>query len=291
MPYSAKNYEFLFDQMCGQLTESAFEALRHKDVFRYRAATIKSGEVLEVEVYPLWNTKNEVRRAKANTSREAQRNLNDRNAQKKLIRKINTNFTPDDLHVTLTYKRGVLPDEEQARKDIRNFIRRVRNYRRKHGLPELKYVYVIEFYNGDGRRMRVHHHVIMSGMDRKEVKELWPHGSARVDELEPEDGTLEGLARYITKQPTASKRWQASRNLKEPAITTADTKISKKQAERMAQDMEAAAPLIFSKLFPEYDFDDCTVKGSKFVAGAYIYAKMHKRPQPPKKKPKPKLRG
>ncbi|MDR2513761.1 MAG: hypothetical protein LBD02_00950 [Christensenellaceae bacterium] len=272
--------------MCGELTESAFEALRHKDIFRYRAATIKSGQVLEVEVYPLWNTKNEVRAAKVHSSREAQQNLNDRNAKKKLIRKINANFTPEDLHVTLTYKRGVLPEEEQARRDIRNFIRRVRTYRRKNGLSELKYVYVIEFYNGDGRRTRVHHHVIMSGMDRKTVKSLWPHGSVRVDELEPEDGTLEGLARYITKQPTKSKRWQASRNLKEPTITTADTKISKRQAERMAQDMDAAAPMIFSKLFPEYDFDEVAVKSSKFVAGAYIYAKMHLKPEPPPRKTK-----
>jgi len=248
----------------------------------YRAKTITSGAVLECEIFPLWDTYNTVRVAKEHTTREAQANLNDRNARKKITRLIDTNFTPEDLHVTLTYGKGELPDEEQARRDMRNFIRRVRDYRRKHGLPELKYVYVIEFTDGDGRRTRVHHHVIMSGMDRKVVKSLWDKGRARVDELDPEDGTLEGLARYITKQPNKRKRWQASRNLKEPKITWADTKLSRRQAERLAEDVTAAGPLIFGKLFPGYSFNGCRVWRSDFVAGAYIYAKMNR--APPKRK-------
>jgi hypothetical protein len=145
MPYSGQNYEFLFTAPWGELKESAFETVRNKNVFRYRAKTIKSGDVLEIEIYPLWNTQNEIRAAKANTTPEAQHNLNERNTKKALIRKINTNFTEADLHVTLTYKRGYLPDEQQARRDMRNFIRRVRNYHKKNSLPELKYVYVIEF--------------------------------------------------------------------------------------------------------------------------------------------------
>ena len=285
MAYSVQDYEFLFNTPAGELKEGAFEALRHKNVFRYRAKTITSGDVVEIEIFPVWNTQNEVRAAKANTTKEAQANVNDRNTKKALIRKINTNFTKEDLHVTLTYGRGELPNEEQARRDMRNFIRRVRDYRKRNGLPELKYVYVIEFSDGDGRRTRVHHHVIMSGMDRQAVKSLWPYGRASVDELEPEDGSLEGLARYITKQPNQTKqtkRWQASRNLKPPKITTADTKLSRCQAERLAEDVKAAAPQIFGKLFSDYALDLCTVKSSEYVAGAYIYAHMHKAPPPRK---------
>jgi len=281
LPYSGQNYEFLFSAQWGELKEAAVEAVRNKNVFRYRAKTIKCGDVLEIEIFPIWNTQNEVRAAKANTTREAQANVNERNAKKSLIRKINTNFSAADLHITLTYSRGELPNEETARRDMRNFIRRVRNYHKKHNLPVLKYVYVIEFYSGDGRRTRVHHHVIMSGgADRQDVKSLWPYGRARVDELEPDDGTLEGLARYITKQPgkiIQTKRWAASRNLRPyDKVTFSDTKISKKQAERLAADMSEAAPAIFGKLFKDYTFDDCTVKGSEYVSGAYIYAKMYK---------------
>jgi len=283
MSYSGESYEFLFTTPCGKLTKGAYEILRHINVAHYRVKTIQSGQVLECEIYPLWKEYDEVRAAREHTTREAQANLNERNARKRIARLIDTNFTPDDLHVTLTYGKSELPDEDQARRDIRNFLRRVRAYRKKNNMPELKYVYVIEFSDGDGRRTRVHHHVIMSGMDRKAVKALWPHGRARVDELEPEDGTLEGLARYITKQPNKRKRWQASRNLEEPTITIENTKLSRRQAERLAEDVKAAGTLVFEKLYPGYTFNRCDVRRSRYVAGAYIYAKMNKAP-PQKRK-------
>ena len=277
--YSAQDYDFLFNTPAGELQEDAFETLRHKNVFRYRVKTIRSGGVVEVEIFPLWNTQSESRAARALTTRDTQQKLNARNAKKTLIRKINTNFTRDDYHAVLTYAGGFLPNEKQARRDMRAFIKRVRNYHKKNGLPPLKYVYVIELSDGDGRRTRVHHHVILSGdAPREVIKNLWPHGRVRVDELEPENGTLEGLARYITKQhgKKQSKRWACSHNLKLPHITTADTKLSKKQAERLAADVKAEAPRIFRKHFSDYALDVCTVNTSEYVAGAYIYARMHK---------------
>ena len=281
MPYSGYNYEFLFTKPWGELKAEAVESVRNKNVFRYRAKTIKSGDVLEIEIYPVWNTQNEIRAARANTSRAAQINLNERNAKKSLIRKVNTNFTDQDFHVTLTYRGDVMPDEAQARRDMRNYIKRVRNYHKSLELPPLKYIYVIEFSSGDGRRTRVHHHVIISSRaGRETLKRLWYHGRATVDELQPEDGTLEGLARYITKQPgkhTQTKRWACSRNLKPyDKLTTSDNKISKRQAETLAADMKTAAPDIFNKIFDNYTLNTCEVKGSEYVAGAYIYAKLYK---------------
>lgn len=285
MPYSGEKYEFLFDQS-GELTEAAFERLRHKNVFRYRTRTIKSGKMLEVEVYPIWNTQNEARKARVVTTREAQKNLNDKNARKKLIRKINANFDEEDLCVTLTYKDHV-PDEEEARRDIRNYIRRVRQYRKKNSLPEMKYVYVIEYGGSDGRRKRVHHHVIMSGMDRDIAESLWNNrGWANSRRLQPDDYGLEALARYMTKEPNGGKRWCASRNLIEPKVTVADTKISKRKVEEMATDFEAKPAAIFGKLFPDYDFNDCDVRHSSYVAGAYIYARLHQRKEPPPRRKK-----
>lgn len=276
MQYSSEQYEFLFDRS-EQLTEDAFERLRHKDVFRYRTKTIKSGDMLEVEVFPIWSTQGEATRARKVTTREAQRNLNDKNAKKRIIRKINTNFTENDVAITLTYADGV-PDQEQARKDIQNYLRRVRSYRKKNGLPELKYVYVIEYSGDQGRtKKRVHHHVIMTGMDRDEAERLWGKGYANARRLQPDDYGFEALARYMTKEPNGGKRWCASRNLKEPTITKADTKISKRRAQSMAEDFDRAPAEIFGKLFPEYDFNDCEVATSSYVAGAYIYARMHKR--------------
>ena len=71
MPYSSSKYEFLFDRS-EEITESAFERLKHRNVFRYRARTIKAGDILEVEIFPIWNTQNEVRKAKKAATKEAQ---------------------------------------------------------------------------------------------------------------------------------------------------------------------------------------------------------------------------
>ncbi len=43
---------------------------------------------------------------------------------------------------------------------MQNFIRRVKRYRQKHDLPELKYVAVTEVGEKSGR---IHHHIVMSG--------------------------------------------------------------------------------------------------------------------------------
>ncbi|EQB20082.1 hypothetical protein UNSWDHB_2668 [Dehalobacter sp. UNSWDHB] len=283
MPYTSEKYEFLFDNN-EELTEAAFERLRHRDVFRYRAKTIKSGDVLEVEVFPIWATQTEVKKAHSGSTRQAQRNLNEKNAKKRIIRKINANFAENDLAVTLTYKNFV-PDQEQARRDIQNYLRRVRAYRRKNGLPELKYVYVIEFTGDQGRtKKRVHHHVIMSGMDRDIAEGLWGSGWVNTKRLQPDEYGLEAITRYMVKEPNGGKRWCASRNLKEPQETKADTKISKRRVQEMATDFDNAPAAIFGKLFPDYEFNDCDVRHSDFVAGAYIYARLHrKKDKPPKR--------
>lgn len=286
MLHSSKDYEFLFDRTCEGIN-SAYKELNHKYVFRYRTKTIKSGDQLELEIYPLWNTRNEIRKARKAATREAQRNLNDKNAIRCLIRKINTNFTSEDICITLSYK-GIEPDLEQARKDIRNYLRRVKDYRKKNGMSELKYIYVIEFKHEKGRKTkRIHHHVIMSGMDRDVAEKLWgERGWANTRRLQPDEHGLEALSRYVTKDPNGGKRWNASKNLKEPQVTTADTKISKRKVEQMAMDFDNRPREIFEKHFPSYVFNDCTIKRSEFVAGAYIYVRMHRRPPPAGKKKK-----
>ena len=51
----------------------------------------------------------------------------------------------------------------------------------------------------------------------------------------------------------------------------------------MAEDFEAKPAAIFAALFPEYSFNECAVRYSDFVAGAYIYAKLHRKAAPPQK--------
>jgi len=280
MQYSSLAYEYLFNQ---ELSASSIQNLGNDLVFRYRTKTIKSGPVLECEIYPIWNTRAEARKAKEAVTREAQKAVNDRNAKKQLNRLVNTNFDENDVCITLTYapdcKTGSVPDARQAQKDIRNYIRRIRDYRKKHDLPEMKYVYVMEYddgENGKGKK-RVHHHLIVSGgMDRDALEKLWGKGWANSKRLQPDDYGLEALSRYIIKDQKCKKRWYGSRNLKHPKVTISDTKISRRKAMRIAEEVNEAPATIFHKAYPGYELNDLRIRDSEFVSGMYIYARMRK---------------
>lgn len=273
MLYDSENYLDLFDKSFEDNEQEKFEGLKSKDVFLYRVKTIKSGKMLECEIYPLWKTKSEKSKAiKAKASRQVQKNLNDKNAKKKITRIIHANFSDEDILITLTYK-GPPPELEQARKDIQNYIRRVRDHRKKNGLQDLKYIYVIEFESEGKHKKRVHHHVIMSKIDRDIAEKLWVKGYANSRRLQPDEFGLEALARYITKDPKGTKRWCTSRNLEKPKITIADHKITKRQAEKIARNANTA-PVIFQKLYKGYIFNDIKVKFSDYVSGVYLYTRM-----------------
>ena len=177
-------------------------------VLGYRTKTTKSGEMLESEVFPIWETGAEARRARKAVTREAQRRLNDRNAVRKLVRVVACNFGRGDLMVTLTYGEGWdavegRHDFTRVQWDVRNFIRRVRSARERAGLDELKYVYSIEGFRGEeeeeaseapplpgvleaapevivrGLRVspRPHVHMILSGgLEREAIEGLWGKG-------------------------------------------------------------------------------------------------------------------
>lgn len=277
--YSAERYESLFE-LPPDGVNGADNVIRADEPGRFRCKTIKHGDQLDVEIFPIWNTRAEERKAKAALSSKAQAVLNEKNARKRLIRRINANFTADDIELTLTYAGEHVPDLEGARRDMQNYIRRVKRYRKAHGLPELKYVYVIEYQGEDGAPKRVHHHVIMSGMDRDAAEKLWGKGRANSARLQPDENGLEGLARYITKtlpRFKSEKRWVCSKNLIEPTVTAADKKISRRKAARLAHDADAYGKDLFEHLYPGYLFNEVEIKTSAYVAGVYIYAKMRRR--------------
>lgn len=73
----------------------------------YREKKIYSGKILEVELYPVYKSGREIpRRAKKEKlSTKEQRNLNDKNARKKLTRLINTNFGEGDIVIHKRFDR------------------------------------------------------------------------------------------------------------------------------------------------------------------------------------------
>ncbi|WP_158212495.1 hypothetical protein, partial [Lysinibacillus odysseyi] len=248
---------------------------------KYRVKTIRSGNMLEVEAYPLMAMPTGGKRGKRRKeSSTAQQNLNDKNTIKRVTRIVHTNFTEKDIWATWTYANGKLPaDHEQAKKDMQNFIRRLKRWlkkQKKYENFELKYVYVTEFDDGNDKKVRVHHHMITNFPDRDAAEELW-NGGGRVQtrRLQPNDFGLEGLVRYVMKdkKKNPTKRYTISRNMKQPKVTIADSKMTRKRAERIAME-EVCAEELFEKMYQGYKFNDIEVKYSEFSSGVYLYVRM-----------------
>ena len=280
--YSAERYESLFDVKPDGVN-GADNVLRADEPGRYRCKTIKHGDQLDVEIFPIWNTRAEERKAKEAVTRKAQAALNDKNSHKRVGRLINCNFVKGDIKIDLTYDDNHLPSREKAYRDVTNYLRRVKRFRKKNGIEgEFKYVYSIEYSDVEGVEKRGHHHVLMSGvgMSRDDAEELWGKGRANADRAQPDDFGLAGFAIYFTKTGQRAKgkrRFGSSKNLTQPTVTVADTKISRRKASFLAHDAEAYGKDLFEHLYNGYLMNEIEVKTSAYVAGAYIYARMRRR--------------
>lgn len=148
--------------------------------------------------------------------------VNERNAIKKLRRKINTNFSADDFHVTLTYRRENRLEPEEARKAVRRFLAGLKRDYRKLDKP-LKYIVVTEYKN-----KAIHHHMIINNVEgcQKMIRKRWEHGRPYFVPLD-EEGDYGQLAEYLIKETgktfreesrLGKQRYSCSRNLEEPKV-------------------------------------------------------------------------
>ncbi len=263
-----------------ETSEERLSALDDRHIVKYRTKTIKSGDVLECEIYPIWNNTASTSRAKkAKKSRQAQKNLNAKNALKNVIRLVNTNFTDSDIWGTFTYETRKLPKSvEEAEKSFSNFIRRLKYYAKKHGFPPVKYVYWTEFEDDEKKgKHRVHHHVITNFPDRDVMESLWRNGArTQTRRLQADESGYEGAVRYCMKDPKGTKRYKASKNLKKPTITVADTKFTRRKVNRIIRG-DVNAVDVFESLYAGYDITHIEHKTSDYVTGAYLYVKMARR--------------
>lgn len=248
----------------------------------YRRSVTLAGDRMECEIYPVFgrNDKQRARAAKQNQTPEKQKRLNRERAARHLVQLADANFTEKDIHLTLTYKHETtLP---ACRKDIRNFLLRVKRYRKTIGLDELKYIYTIE---GKAERnngfpvSRIHVHMLMnSGVSRERLEEMWEMGYANADRLQPTERGLEEIARYIIKEAKDNgRRFSASRNLKQPTKRSSDVKTSKSMVKRIARDIRNEAKIEMEKVYPSYSFVDCKVYYSDQLDGVYIRVLMRRR--------------
>ena len=283
-------YEALFDVQPGEPGDLMSGAWDRAGIWRdipteirvgrmgYRTRTIKAGPRLEVEIYPIFGREStgRLRAARQNVTTEAMRKLNEERSRRRVVQLADANFTDQDIHLTLTYRQA--PQYEQAKKDVKNFLRTLKRKREQRGMEPLKYIYSIEG-DDDGQRERIHVHMLISGgIARAELEAIWAKGYANADRLQPNEFGLEAVARYITKQQRNRRKWCCSRNMKDTIKQRpSDTKVSNARVRRLAMDLPNTAKGIMEKLYPGYIHVQTVLRYSDAVDGAYIRCLMRKR--------------
>ena len=247
----------------------------------YRRRTTVSGPRIDAEVFPVFgrHQRGELRRAKSQITREAQQRANDERSRVRLTQLVEANFGEKDLALGLSYD-GEAPGPERVDMDIRNFLARVNRARKKIGLDKVKAIYTIggdEMPAAGYSGKRPHVHMIMSGgLDRDRIEQLWGHGYANADRLQPRDKGLGGIARYFTRQkqdraPVKGKRsWRSTRNLTQPVRRSRDAKMPNGRVKRIAYDFKNEAKEVMEKLYPGYQLQECEVRYSNVIDGVYI---------------------
>lgn len=191
---------------------------------------IVSGNMVEIEQFfsPIIPGKRKPRGARKETTGKDQAKLNQRNAEKQLMRKIWCNFdgARGDLFTTLTYTTPP-SDEGRMKKDYRNFIDRANRAAAKKGTT-FKCLYVPE------EQSQPHLHLIVSGLSMQEITAIWGKGRVTSSILDNFNSYAD-LAAYLlrqekqhktdsnienTKKPRKkhTKRW-SGHNLKSPEVT------------------------------------------------------------------------
>ncbi len=192
-----------------------------------RRKTIRAGRLVWDITYtvPRPNaSKQERARIREVTEKQIQR-TNANTAQRKLEMLMATNFDDTDLVLTVTYRDADLPDSaDVTRKHLGKVFAQMRAYRKARGLPDLKYIYVLEGRHGDHRP---HAHLIVNaaGGDLELMRSLWIWGDDIQLNYIRERG-YDGWAGYLTKERreaslNGKKQFVGSRNLARPVTTYA----------------------------------------------------------------------
>lgn len=280
--YIDYDYDASFNKSMDDLAESDIERKLEAGIIKsiYATKKIKSGDQLEVEIYPEFSRKQEIiENGYVFKDLKAKRKLNDKNSRKHFIRLVNTNFTNSDLMLTLTYSNDQYPkDMKKAQRNIANYIQKVNYHRKKRGLSNARYVYVTEWIKKKTGAVRCHHHIIIDGeMTGDELESMWKKGRRnQIRKLNMDEDSLTGIATYLSKATSGGKRYCQSLNLKKPKETKDHQTFRMKQIREMVWDHTRAGEIVGEK-FKGYNLRESKVFYNDMNGRYYIYVRMHKR--------------
>lgn len=217
-----------------------------------------------------------MREKKINLSSPDQVRRNKKQAVKAFRQKARTNFTKEDIYLTLTYTNANRPENtKEAKKDFHNFIRRVNRRRKKAGLQPARYMGTIERTNSN-----VHFHMIMSGgLDRDELEAVWGKGLSNASRLRMDDEELmQKLCQYIMKEARDKDKYEntyiCSRNLENPVVTKTDWEFSHRKLEELAGLTDCRD--VWESLYPGYEFIEAQSTFNE-LTGWHITVRMTRR--------------
>lgn len=266
----------MFDVYDGTFQNALRELHNGTDIKKYRQKEIKAGSILEVDIFPIWDTSKREIKQQIKKNKEHISNVNHRNRIRKLIQLANDNFDDSGIWVTLGYRGNENPtDYKQAVKDKNNYIRRLKRATINNGYDELKVLGVIEV----SKKGRYHIHMITNFPNRDLVEKLWHAGKyPQARRLQPDDLGITGLATYIGKDLKDGKSYFASKNLTKPWLKAkvSDSKITKLKAKQIAFECIDTCNFFETK-FPGYQFVEIEKRRSSYCDGVYIYVKMKKK--------------
>ena len=295
-----RDYEILYDLKEGEYDGKLVEGIR--------TVTVRAGRSLEIMCYPIVKRFPEAakREAKRRRTSPAMAIVNHRNQERQIMRLMELNFThmkamfftgtyeypdmddigmmnPDDVWAEWM-KRGLPEGVEDVRRHARNFLGKIR--RRMKNPKALKWILRIEESTKEealGLPTRYHIHMLIEaeGLNQDDISALWPFGFTRCDRFDLKHDGAAKLAHYIMKNKKGGRWVSHSRNLKQPEVRVSDRKVSRRRAMRVAEDVKRAGKEILEKVWDnKYELKgEPRVTYSDFLPGAYIYARMQKKPE------------
>ena len=188
----------------------------------YIKETYTCGAYVEIRKYysTRYGQKGVKRGSNRAPTREDVELVNEKNAITQLRRLIETNFSPGDYHLVLTYRKQDRAGASESMKQKEKFLRKLRQAYKRFG-GDLRYISVTE-----KEARSIHHHLIVNACDPRLIQDAWPWGSTHITLLYDE-GSYADLAAYLIKETRRTfrsqnrlqgKRWTASRNLKQPDV-------------------------------------------------------------------------
>ena len=311
--FDAAKYEIL---AAAYASEDAREGTKvnSENVGGYRTKTVRAGDFLYVSCYPLISytanreqkkrleTFREESQKKAKLRRKYNRYNNSRRVQE-FEQIIHANMCAGDLHITCTYEMQdysrrdelIFRERDEVKRDSYNYIRRVKHFLKKMGCDLSKFrwicVTVTKKRSEDAANPipdNHHHHILMHGVPeeyRNDIENMWALGFCNTMRIQDSEDGFGALAAYVARQESSfngenggERSYTTSRNIIRPTITTADHKISRRRAARIAEDVQFTGKEIFEKLFPGFRMVEDMPRAviSEYTTGTYIRAKLRR---------------